>query len=229
MKKIDKINKKEGEYKLTHACSTKDYGFIIDGSMPFNKQNFLNYLYILNIKIALKKYLIEDNPKEALLKTEKYVNEKFKGYYKHDFPLVSLGIYKKEEEKLHVLVLNSVKCYLKQTRLKIMENKELSSIKPLTKTEYKSYFHKLGDVKNYIYYETPYEKALSILFCNKPLQNYQEYLKLKDKDFYNLVENQGLKYCSDNLKRIEIKDPNQLEIKRFKKIEDKVGLYKMLL
>lgn len=227
--KKEKLNKKFGEYKLTHVCNTKDYAFIVDGSMPFNKPTFLNYLYVLNVKIALKKYLIENDPAKALLKTEKYVNVKFKNYYKYDFPILSLGIYKKEDDKLQILILNSITCYLKQARLKVIEKKELNNINPLTKTEYKSYFTKLNDSDNYICYETSYDKALSILFCNKGLKNYQEYLELKNKDFYTLVENQGLKYCSDNLKRIETKDINKKEIPRFKQIEDKVALYKMLI
>ena len=227
--KIQKINKKSGEYKLTGICNTNDYAFIIDGSMPFNKQNFLNYLYIINIKIALKKYLIEKDPAKAVLKTEKYVNEKFKKYYKHDFPLISLGIYKKENDKLQVLILNNIKCYIKQDRIKVLENKKFNNLKSLTKTEYKKNFNKLNDFNNYICYETEYEKALSILFCNKGFQNYQDYLNLKNKDFLELVENQGLKNCSNNLKRIETKDVNKKEISRYKQIEDKVALYKMLL
>ncbi len=111
----------------------------------------------------------------------------------------------------------------------MLENKKFNNLKSLTKTEYKKNFNKLNDFNNYICYETEYEKALSILFCNKGFQNYQDYLNLKNKDFLELVENQGLKNCSNNLKRIETKDVNKKEISRYKQIEDKVALYKMLL
>ena len=227
--KTDKINKKAKEYKLTRVCNAKNYAFVIDGSMAFNKQNFLNYLYILNLETALKKYLIENDPAKAVLKAEKYLDQKFKKYYQNDFPLVSLGIYKKEEDNLQILILNNIKCYLERKNIKAIENKDIDISKTITKTSYKQLFNQLNDVNSYICYETSYDDALSILFCNEGMQNYQKYLKLKNNEFFKLIKQQGMKNCYYHLKRIEEKDKERKEIPRYKQKDDVAAIYKMLI
>lgn len=110
---LEKINKKSKDYRVTAVSNSKNYAFIIDGSMPINKQESKLKWYISDLKWALKKYLLSNNPKNALEKAKKGLENKYKNYFK-TYPKIDIAIYKKENNHLQIFLTNGAKCYIKE-------------------------------------------------------------------------------------------------------------------
>lgn len=216
-----KINKKSKDYKLCIIQAKKNYAFIIDGSV--NTMNIIETKwFIRNLKFALKRYLLTNGAKEATEKAVNYVIEKFKKYY-DTIPLISMLLYKKENNKLSVLTLNSAKCLVKENEIESVYDKKI------LKNKRPELYHDITDFNSYIYKEFLYEKTNSIFMFNEGFINYQKYLSLKDEDFYDLVERQGLKYCYNHLNHIEKNDITKNKLSRLKEIDDVAAIFKKLL
>lgn len=206
----DKINKKNGGITLTSVCITKFYSFIIDGTL--NKPSFTLKLYIKSLSLVLKRFLLENDLKTAIIKSTKYVSDKYKTSFK-EMPIISIGICNNNNGLLEVAVINDIKCYLKSNNLITLTGKQANN-------------HSILDINNFIYYTIPYDEPFSILFCNKVFQNYQEFLKLDDESFNCLIKEQGFRYCFGHIKRIqESNNDKNKEIIN----SPAAGLYKILV
>ncbi|MEI3508137.1 MAG: hypothetical protein V8R01_03280 [Bacilli bacterium] len=246
MKTVEKVNKKAGDYRLTATANTKNYTFVIDGSLEPNNDITSVKWYVSNLKMALKKYLLTENAIGAAIKASNYVNRNFKG----NIPYISLGICKKNVDKLEILLINNVKCYLKADKVYLLERQEISNYKntllkrlkeesqnnfislknkALNEINFKELYSSLDEKNKYLYSEINYDDAHSIILCNEGFQNYQKYLELSNKDFFTLVKEQGVKYCYSHLKRIEEKNFTLEKLPRFKKIDDIAAIYKILV
>ncbi len=246
MRTMEKVNKKAGNYRLTAIANTKNYALIIDGSLEANKDTTQVKWYVSNLKMALKKYLLTEDLVAALIKASEYVNKNFHG----NVPYISLGVCKKNKDKLEILLVNSAKCYLKTDDVHLLEHKNISDYKnnllkqlkaksqnnflklknkALMQIKFQKLYSNIDDQTKYLYSELDYDNVHSILLCNEGFQNYQKYLELKDKDFFTLAGEQGVKYCYNHLKRIEEKDQTLEKLPRFKENDDVVAIYKILI
>ena len=246
MKIVEKVNKKAGDYRLTAIANTKNYTFVIDGSLEPNNDVTSVKWYVSNFKMALKKYLLTDNVIDATKKASNYVGKNFKG----TVPYISLGICKKHGDKLQILLVNSVKCYLKTDKVHLLQNQWISNYKnsllkklkeksnnnfislknkALNEINFKELYSSIDDTNKYLYSELAYDDSHTIILCNEGFQNYQKYLELSNEDFFTLVKEQGVKYCYNHLKHIEEKDQTLEKLPRFKETDDVVAIYKILI
>ena len=86
MKIIEKLNKKSGAYCLSAVAKSRDFAFIIDGSLAVNENSASVKWYVANLKMALKKFLLNEEVLPALSKACQYVDERFKKYFEEKTP-----------------------------------------------------------------------------------------------------------------------------------------------
>ncbi len=225
---LDKINKKSKDYRITAVSNSKNYAFIIDGSIPLNNQDAKLKWYISDLKWALKKHLFLNNPKMALEKATKQIENKYKNYFK-TLPKLDIAIYKKENNHLQIFLTNGAKCYIKEKESTLLQTNYQITKDKIIKTKDKKDLIELYQKKETLYIEKPYDKIISIILCNEGFYNYNKYLELKPNDFYKIVERNGVKNCYNHLKRIEEKDKQKKELPRLNTKDDVVAIYKMLL
>lgn len=227
----DKINKKNGNIMLTSVCVTKFYSFVIDGTL--NKPSFVLRWYIKSLSLVLKRFLLDDDLKTALIKATDYVYKKYKDSFK-EMPIISIGVCKNNNGMLEIAVINDIKCYLKNKGMVVLtdnvvndyENRVFDEVNGGKVIPNNGIYHNILDINNYTYYTISYDEPFSILFCNRAFQNYQRYLRLEDDSFNTLIKEQGFRYCLGHIKRIE--EGNTVNIKTYFG-NAASGVYKVLI
>jgi len=61
-------------------------------------------------------------------------------------------------------------------------------------------------LEDVVYKEYNYDDVISAVICSDGFYAYKSYLKIKDKDLYDLINNQGLLQCYKHIRRMEEKD-----------------------
>lgn len=84
---------------------------------------------------------------------------------------------------------------------------------------------KILEENDVVYKEYPYSDVVSAVICTDGFYAYKSYLKIKDKDLYEIINNQGLLYCYNHIRRMESKDPSLNSFPRLKLYDDASAVY----
>lgn len=84
---------------------------------------------------------------------------------------------------------------------------------------------KLLEQTDITYSEYDYNEVVSAIICTDGFYTYKSYLMIKDSDLYNVVNNNGFKYCYNHIRRIQGKDLGLNSYPRLRRYDDASALY----
>lgn len=222
---IQKVNKKNGLYKVNTLYASNDFIFIIDGSNHNNENSLPLKLYIWNLKKALIKYLKYFDSVTSIKKASTFVNKNFRGKIK--LPCIDITLVKKNNDKLEVVIVNNGKCYIKEKNTFLVQNERFSKEleERLNSNKSSKYLYlSLEDKSNYIYHEFWVKDVYKILLCNEPVYRFQRFLKASNNKFLEYIDHNSLKEIIEQINDLEKKGTRLT----YKKQDDFTCLYKIL-
>jgi len=116
----------------------------------------------------------------------------------------------KEQEKINMIeARKKINKILTETRSKVNNMGGYPAIKD----------RKL-DETDVVYKEYSYSDVISAVICSDGFYAYKSYLKIKDKDLYDVINNQGLSHCYKHIRRMEQNDTSLTIFPRLSTYDD---------
>lgn len=160
------------------------------------RNNKVEILVVGNAKCLVKTKKIELIEDPRMDKVEEYILTKMKKL--------------KEEKNLNMHdARKAVNDILKETKNKVNSMGGYPAIQA-----------KKLEIEDVVYKEYAYNDVISAVICSNGFYTYRSYLKIKDKDLYDVISNQGLNHCYKHIKRIEEKDSSLMSFPRFNVYND---------